>query len=155
MKKLLLIGSNAGNAHLSNFLELVRSDFDDVLVVSDYPVNFAPHRHISFSLRNPFKIVNSIRQLREIIEAYDPSIIHVHQVNSYAFISTRANAGKKPHNCSTYVLVFLESDRLRKATEEGKLTTVGGIAPLQNRQVPVQNITSQRIGRVSHCPRVR
>ena len=96
MKKLLLIGSNAGNAHLSNFLELVRSDFDDVLVVSDYPVNFAPHRHISFSLRNPFKIVNSIRQLREIIEAYDPSIIHVHQVNSYAFISTRANAGKKP-----------------------------------------------------------
>jgi hypothetical protein len=96
MKKLLLIGSNTGNAHLKNYLELIRDYFDEVLVVSDYPVEYAPSKSVSFSLKNPLKIRNSIQKLRQIIHDYNPSIIHVHQANSYAFIAGKANNGITP-----------------------------------------------------------
>jgi glycosyltransferase involved in cell wall biosynthesis len=96
MKKLLLIGSNTGNAHLKNYLELIRDYFDEVLVVSDYPVEYAPSKSVSFSLKNPLKIRNSIEKLRQIIQEFNPSIIHVHQANSYAFIAGKANNGSKP-----------------------------------------------------------
>lgn len=96
MKKLLLIGSNTGNAHLKNYLELVRDYFDEVLVVSDSPVEYAPSKSVSFSLKNPFKIKKSIQKLRQIIHDYNPSIIHVHQANSYAFITGKANNGSTP-----------------------------------------------------------
>lgn len=96
MKKLLLIGSNAGNAHLRNYLNLVRNYFDEVLVVSDYAVDFAPCERVSFSLKNPFQVLRSIRQLKHIIRDYQPSIIHVHQANSYAFIAGMANVSKVP-----------------------------------------------------------
>lgn len=96
MKKLLLIGSNTGNAHLKNYLELVRDYFDEVLVVSDSPVEYAPSKSVSFSLKNPFKIKKSIQKLRQIIHDYSPSIIHVHQANSYAFIAGKANNGSTP-----------------------------------------------------------
>jgi len=96
MKKLLLIGSNTGNAHLKNYLELVRDYFDEVLVVSDYPVEYTPSKSVSFSFKNPLKIRNSIRKLRQIIHDYNPSIIHVHQANSYAFIAGKANNNSFP-----------------------------------------------------------
>ena len=96
MKKLLLIGSNTGNAHLKNYLDLVRDYFDEVLVVSDYPVEYAPSKSVSFSLKNPLKTRNSIQKLRQIIHDYNPSIIHVHQANSYAFIAGKANGGSTP-----------------------------------------------------------
>ena len=96
MKKLLLIGSNAGNAHLRNYLNLVRNYFDEVLVVSDHAVDFAPCEQVSFSLKNPYQVLKSIRQLKNILRDYQPSIIHVHQANSYAFIAGKANAAKIP-----------------------------------------------------------
>ena len=96
MKKLLLIGSNAGKVHLKNFLGLVQSYFDDILVVSDYPVDFAPSKRVSFSLRNPINIYRSIQKLRSIIKEFQPTIIHVHQVNSYAYISGKANTFNIP-----------------------------------------------------------
>jgi glycosyltransferase involved in cell wall biosynthesis len=96
MKKLLLIGSNAGNAHLRNYLNLVRNYFDEVLVVSDHAVDFAPCEQVSFSLKNPCQVLKSIRQLKIILRDYQPSIIHVHQANSYAFIAGKANAAKIP-----------------------------------------------------------
>ena len=96
MKKLLLIGSNAGNAHLRNYLNLVRNYFDQVLVVSDHAVDFAPCEQVSFSLKNPFQVLKSIRQLKSILRDYQPSVIHVHQANSYAFITGKANVTKIP-----------------------------------------------------------
>lgn len=96
MKKLLLIGSNAGNVHLKNFLDLVNFYFDEVLVVSDHEVNFAPHRFVSFSLKNPIKVWQNIKSLRKIIHSFQPTIIHVHQANSYAFITGIALRGNIP-----------------------------------------------------------
>lgn len=96
MKKLLLIGSNAGNAHLRNYLNLVRNYFDEVLVVSDYAVDFAPCEQVSFSLKNPLHVLKSIRRLKNILRDFQPSIIHVHQANSYAFIAGKANVTKIP-----------------------------------------------------------
>jgi glycosyltransferase involved in cell wall biosynthesis len=96
MKKLLLIGSNAGNAHLRNYLALVRNYFDDVLVVSDHYVDFAPCEQVSFSLKNPLHVLKSIRRLKNILRVYQPGIIHVHQANSYAFITGKANVTKIP-----------------------------------------------------------
>ncbi len=102
MKKLLLIGSNTGNAHLKNYLDLVRDYFDEVLVVSDYPVEYAPSKSVSFSLKNPLKIRNSIQKLRQIIHDYNPSIIHVHQANSYTFITGKANHHRIPLVLTTW-----------------------------------------------------
>lgn len=107
MKKLLLIGSNAGNAHLKHFLALVRPYFEEVLVVSDAPVDFAPSAYVSFSLKHPFQIYKSIRQLSHIIQAFQPTVIHVHQANSYAFIAGQAN-----HKSIPLVLTAWGSDVL-------------------------------------------
>ncbi|MFM7566979.1 MAG: glycosyltransferase family 4 protein [Flavobacteriales bacterium] len=96
MKKLLLIGSNAVNAHLKNYLALVVDSFDEVLVVSNQAVDFAPYKQLSFSLKNPFSVRKSIKALEQIISDFQPCVIHVHQVNSYAFISGRANVKNIP-----------------------------------------------------------
>ena len=66
------------------------------MVVSDYPVEYAPSKSVSFSLKNPLKIRNSIEKLRQIIQEFNPSIIHVHQANSYAFIAGKANNNSIP-----------------------------------------------------------
>ncbi|MFM7724077.1 MAG: glycosyltransferase family 4 protein, partial [Bacteroidota bacterium] len=82
--------------HLRNYLNLVRNYFDEVLVVSDHAVDFAPCEQVSFSLKNPYQVLKSIRQLKNILRDYQPSIIHVHQANSYAFIAGKANVTKIP-----------------------------------------------------------
>ncbi|MFM7596582.1 MAG: glycosyltransferase family 4 protein [Flavobacteriales bacterium] len=102
MKKLLLIGSNTGNTHLKNYLDLVRDYFDEVMVVSDNTVEYAASKSVSFSLKHPLRIKRSIEKLRSIILEYNPSVIHVHQANSYAFITGKANQHRIPLVLTTW-----------------------------------------------------
>jgi glycosyltransferase involved in cell wall biosynthesis len=92
--KLLLIG--VGTSHLRNYYELICRDVDQILVVTDRPFEFCEHRVLNFQLRNPFLLWKSIRCLRDIIASYKPDVIHVHQLNSYGFITAMANKKSVP-----------------------------------------------------------
>lgn len=92
MKKLLLVGSNTIHTH--RFIELIRDYFDDVLLLTNSsPENYTGKFHVfNFSLRNPFTSRRTIRQIRKIASAYQPSLIHIQQSNSAAWLTLRATA---------------------------------------------------------------
>jgi L-malate glycosyltransferase len=89
MKKLLLIGSNT--IHTYNYLELIDGFFDDVLLVTDELREGYSLEHVcvdfSLNLNNLWKTTTKIKQ---IVKQFKPSIIHVHQANSYAFYTLLA-----------------------------------------------------------------
>jgi glycosyltransferase involved in cell wall biosynthesis len=92
--KLLLIG--VGTSHLRNYYELICRDVDQIMIVTDRPVDFCEHRVLNFQLRNPFLLRKSIQSLRAMIASYKPDVIHVHQLNSYGFITAMANKKSVP-----------------------------------------------------------
>lgn len=93
-KKLLLIGSTEGSTHIKNYYNLIADYFDEIIIVSTKEVDYCKSFAIDFGLRNPLKIFKSIKKLRKIINEFNPSVIHVHQANSYGFITSHANKGK-------------------------------------------------------------
>lgn len=95
-KKLLLVGSSSGNAHLKNYYELIQDYFDEVLIVTNVPIDYCAHKTVAFGLKNPFKLIRSIRELRKIISSYAPDIIHVHQSNVYGYAAVKANTENRP-----------------------------------------------------------
>lgn len=97
----MLIGSY-GRVHLNNYYKLISDYFDEVLVVSDSAVDFCPHKVIDFSLKNPRSVFQNIRKLREIMLQFSPTVVHVHQANSYAYITSRANKGRFPQVLTTW-----------------------------------------------------
>ncbi|MFM8596885.1 MAG: glycosyltransferase family 4 protein [Flavobacteriales bacterium] len=117
-KKLLLIGSSKGNAHLLNFKSLIAPYFDEILLVSGHAIEGHQAVQLDFSLRQPFRIYKNIKALRKIIQDFNPDIIHVHQANSYGLISTLANAHFKPLVLTTWgsdVLVLPNKNWFYKA----------------------------------------
>jgi glycosyltransferase involved in cell wall biosynthesis len=101
-KKLLLIGGLSGNAHLRNYYYLIKDYFDEIIVVSNNEVDFCTYYKLDFGLKNPLKVLKSIKELKRIIQEFNPSIIHVHQANSYAYITSLANKGKYPQMLTTW-----------------------------------------------------
>lgn len=90
MKKLLIVGSNT--IHTYNYIELVQDYFDEILLITNkaregYSVNTI-ELDFSLSVRNIFKTVSALR--KQIID-FQPSVIHIHQANSYAFYTLLAN----------------------------------------------------------------
>ncbi len=84
-KKLLIIGSNT--IHTYNYISLIQDYFDDILLLTNktndkYNINTI---EIDFSLG--VKIFFSANKIKNIAKEFKPSIIHIHQANSYAFIS--------------------------------------------------------------------
>ncbi len=87
-KKLLVVGSNS--IHTYNFIALVADYFDEVLLLtnqknSDYLVE---SREIDFHLG--ISSLSSIRQIRAIAKEFNPTIVHIHQANSYALLTLLA-----------------------------------------------------------------
>lgn len=101
-KKLVLIGSTVNPVHIKNFYNLVKDYFDDVLIIGTNTVDFCNSKSINFSLKNPLKVAQSIKELREILVEYNPTIIHVHQANSIAFITSLANNKRFPQVLTTW-----------------------------------------------------
>ncbi|MCR9172247.1 MAG: glycosyltransferase family 4 protein [bacterium] len=95
-KRLLLIGSTQSDVHLRNFHALIEGYFDEILLVSGNEVDFCDTKVLDFGLKNPLKIRKTISQLRKIIQEFQPTIIHVHQANSYGYITAKANKRKIP-----------------------------------------------------------
>jgi len=95
INKLLLIGGTNRSTHLRNFHNLIADQFETILVVSNQHVDFSSCEVINFSLRNPIQFWRNVRALKLIIEAFEPDIIHVHQANSFGFMTALANQKKK------------------------------------------------------------
>jgi glycosyltransferase involved in cell wall biosynthesis len=92
MKKLLLIGS--ASIHVLNYYNLVRDYFDDACIISNEAAfGDIPTHLVNFSIRNPIGIPSSIRKIRQVINSFQPTVIHIHQANSVAWLSMRAASG--------------------------------------------------------------
>ena len=92
MKKLLLIGS--ASIHVLNYYHLIRDYFDDVCIISNEAVyGDIPTHLVDFALRNPIVIPSNIRKIKQVIESFQPTVIHIHQANSVAWLALKAAAG--------------------------------------------------------------
>ncbi len=90
MRKLLLVSSNT--IHTYKYLQLVEDYFDEILVITnqkstdyDYPTV-----ELSFNLKIK-NLFSTVKEIKKQIDLFQPSIIHVHQANSYAFYTFLAH----------------------------------------------------------------
>lgn len=108
-KKLLLIGSTSNPVHIENYYHLIKEYFDEVLIVGSHEVSFCQSKAMYFGMKNPIKMLGSIRRLRKIMQEFNPDIVHVHQANTYGYITSLANKKRYPHVLTTWgddVLIF-------------------------------------------------
>lgn len=94
--RLLLIGSTQSDRHLRNYYYLIRDQFQEILIITGSDIDFCKSIKLDFTLKNPLTILKSVKKLKRIINEFDPAIIHVHQANTYCFITSLANRGQKP-----------------------------------------------------------
>ena len=116
-KKLLLVGGTNGSIHIKNYFNLISAYFDDVLVISQDKIDFHHHKTVNFSIKNPFVFLWNVFKMKRIINKYKPSVIHVHQANSFSFLTTLANNKKTPLIITTWgsdVLLLPEKGALYK-----------------------------------------
>jgi len=88
LKKLLIIGSNT--IHIYNYINLIEDYFDEILLLTNKKNDSYSVNTIEIDFRLGFNILSSVGKIKEIVAEYNPSIVHIHQANSYAFISTLA-----------------------------------------------------------------
>lgn len=86
MKKLLLIGSNT--IHTYNYYELVKDHFDAIEIITNeirdgYDLNV---HVVDFQLK-PFNLIQTPKKINQIISDFNPTVVHIHQANSVAFLS--------------------------------------------------------------------
>lgn len=116
-RKLLLVGPGKTSVHLKNYFHLVETYFDEVLIVSNDPIDWAPCKVIDFSIKNLLKFYKNIKRMRDIIETFKPSYIHIHQANSAAYLALKANKRRCPTVLTTWgtdVLVLPEKNVVMK-----------------------------------------
>ncbi len=86
-RKLLVIGSNT--IHTYNFIALVKDYFDDILLLTDKKGD----KEVSFNvveLDFRLKSLWTIQKIKTIASQFIPTHIHMHQANSYAFLTLLA-----------------------------------------------------------------
>lgn len=95
MKKLVIFSPDS--VHLVNYLKLIEGYFDSILVITDGqdPRISLPYetKHVNFSIKNPIRNLRQIQQLRTIISQFNPSIIHLHNIGTGAYILEKAVRG--------------------------------------------------------------
>jgi glycosyltransferase involved in cell wall biosynthesis len=86
MKKLLIIGSNS--IHVYNYINLVKDYFDEIILITNKKREGTDVKTIEldFHLKLSSR-VRTVAKIKNLIQEYAPSIIHIHQVNSYAYYS--------------------------------------------------------------------
>lgn len=89
MNKLLIVGSQT--IHTYNYIELVKDFFDDILLVTDKGREGHELRvkELDFSLKLK-NLIETVRGIRKQIKEFKPTVIHIHQANSYAFYTLKA-----------------------------------------------------------------
>jgi hypothetical protein len=93
MRKLLLVSSNT--IHTYKYLHLVEDFFDEILLITnEKSLNFNyPTIELSFNL-TIIDMFTTVKKIKKEITAFNPTLIHIHQANSYAFYTILANRKK-------------------------------------------------------------
>ena len=89
--KLLIVAPSG--IHLRNFLLRVEHPNTTIQIITSKPLIFEtdhPVYFVDFSLRNPLKINSTIREIRKIFQGFKPDLVHVQQLNSFAFYTIRS-----------------------------------------------------------------
>jgi len=94
MKKLLIISSNT--IHVLNYINLISDYFDEVLLITDEKVNHFDYgktkiHYTTFSTKKPLSFIKSIRHIKKIIEEFNPTVIHSHQISTNSLLTILAN----------------------------------------------------------------
>ena len=87
-KKLLVVGSNS--IHVYNFIDLVKEYFEEVSFLTN-EVNLdrdVPAVAIDFSLG--IQSFQTIEKIRKVFHEFQPTLVHVQQANTYAFLTILA-----------------------------------------------------------------
>ncbi len=91
-RKLLVVGSNS--IHVYNFIELVKDNFDEILLITN-EINIEKDVvaiNADFSLG--MKSFATIKKIRSIVSDFQPSVVHIQQANTYAFLTVLALKNK-------------------------------------------------------------
>ena len=93
-RKLLLVGS--ASVHTYNFLKLVKSFFDEIILVTPTETDFTDEKVarkyvVNTSLRHPLRYFGAMRQFRQILRQERPDVIHVQQMVTYDYLLLKAN----------------------------------------------------------------
>ncbi len=93
MKKLLVVSGNS--VHTVNYLKLIAGYFDEVLVITNKAMTGLDCKQIEmdFSLRNPLKLIPGIKKIKQVIEDFNPSIIHLQQAATHSYMAVKAAKG--------------------------------------------------------------
>ncbi|HFU75304.1 MAG TPA: glycosyltransferase, partial [Arcobacter sp.] len=83
-KRLLIIGSNS--IHTYNFIQLIEDYFEDILLITNTKNEKYHIKSTEVNFKLGFNVLSSARKINSIVKAYNPSIIHILQANTYAFI---------------------------------------------------------------------
>ncbi|TXI84481.1 MAG: glycosyltransferase [Crocinitomicaceae bacterium] len=90
MRKLLLISSNT--IHTYKYLQLVEDYFDEILLITDEKSSIYNYPTIELSFKLTVKnLVSTVKQIKKQIADFQPTVIHIHQANSYAFYALLAS----------------------------------------------------------------
>lgn len=98
-KKILVVGSNS--PHVANFCRLIKPYFSEIAYLGDEVLNIEKNiicsqAVVSPKVNNPFKILQLLNQIKEIINVEQPDIIHIHQINKLGIYITFCNRKKIP-----------------------------------------------------------
>jgi glycosyltransferase involved in cell wall biosynthesis len=84
--KILIAGE--ASVHVSNYCRAIRSYVDELVLLTETPLDVpeaSRNYRVSFRNFNPFLWWKGLQELKKIIEAEKPDLIHVHQVNRLAY----------------------------------------------------------------------
>ncbi len=86
MKKLLIIGSNS--IHVHNYIDLVKDYFDEIILITNKKREGTDVKTIELDFHLKLSsLLKTVVKIKKVIKEFSPSIIHIHQVNSYAYFS--------------------------------------------------------------------
>ncbi|UPT66163.1 MAG: glycosyltransferase family 4 protein [Sphingobacteriales bacterium JAD_PAG50586_3] len=93
MKKLLVVSGNS--VHTVNYIKLIDGYFDEVLVITNKAMEGLDCTQVEmdFSLRNPLKLVPGIKKIRQVIHDFNPTVIHLQQAATHAYMAVKAAKG--------------------------------------------------------------
>jgi len=90
-KKLLVVGSNS--IHVHNFIALLQERFDDVLLLTNEVNEGSTVKSVVANFSLGVSCLKTLQTMKKILRDFQPSVIHVQQANTYAFLTVLAARG--------------------------------------------------------------
>ena len=133
VKYKLLIIAPAG-AHLKNFLERIEQATSSIHIITSKPLSLKtnyPVTFVDFGLKKASNYYQNPRKIREVYKAFNPDIVHVHQLNSVAFFAFKGlKEVNVPVVCTAWgsdVLVLPEKNTLMKRMVQSSIRQASAI----------------------------